>query len=492
MKAVFAIFVLVLAMLPIQAQASATNVDANDSGGPAAVRAAIDDAKGGDETAADGTYTGDGSGAFVATLLRAPGNNDFYFGGTVSPKVWLTSRDYSSLDFSAAIDAAPGAGGVWTFTIEYAPLPATQNPDDIRTWKVVSLGTISGENKSCNAGNIPVNIVAPACLRGHAAITGTSNTGKGGTVSLYLYDAKSDGPMHFQGTGGSTVSEGVFYAGNVFRTTNMDRAYWISSGEALRSCSGVVALPIAPGPGKTWHIQIAASRTALTGNQNAADLTYDLTEVATISGTQKSCSWTPVPFNVPAGGCVQLRGTCTGGASPVFSGAWYALDVSTSSTSPYNGGGPTYENAGSGAFDTNHQFGTGPWAISDRKPTNGNATLGQMYWIAPPSGLRQVAGAFTFESPIGGTGQFDIGLRISTAAPTSDQGCLDCNYIDTPALCSVRAGEKSCRFPLTSVDIPGNACFALMVKASGGTPSYNGQFNWPVCSVAKNERNEQN
>jgi hypothetical protein len=32
-----------------------------------------------------GITTADGSGAFVATLLRAAGNNNFYFGGTVSP-----------------------------------------------------------------------------------------------------------------------------------------------------------------------------------------------------------------------------------------------------------------------------------------------------------------------------------------------------------------------------------------------------------------------
>jgi hypothetical protein len=109
-----------------------------------------------------------------------------------------------------------------------------------------------------------------------------------------------------------------------------------------------------------------------------------------------------------------------------------------------------------------------------------------MYWLAPPAGLCQVAGAFTFESPIGGTGQYDMGLRISTAAPTSAQGCLDCDYIDTPSFCRVKAGEKSCRFPLTAVDIPGNAGFALLVKASGGTPSYEGQFNWQVCSIGKN------
>jgi hypothetical protein len=290
--------------------------------------------------------------------------------------------------------------------------------------------------------------------------------------------------MHFQGSGDQPANAGVFYAGNVFRATNMDRAYWISSGAAIRSCGGIVALPVAPGPGKTWHIQIAASLTALTPGQNAADLNYNLTEVGTISGTQKSCSWKPVPFYVPDGGCVQLRGTCTGGTLP--NGAWYGLDVSTSNTSPYNGGGPTYETAGSGAFDAGHQFGIGPWAISDAKPIDGNATLGQMYWLAPPTGLCSVAGAFTFESPIGGTGQYDIGLRISTVALTSAQGCLDCNYIDTPTLCSVKAGEKSCRFPLTPVDIPGNACFALMVKSSGGTPIYSGQFNWQVSSIAKN------
>jgi hypothetical protein len=259
---------------------------------------------------------GDGSGAFVATLLRAPGNNDFYFGGTVSPEVWVTSRSYSSLDFSAAIDSAPGAGGSWKFTLEYAPLLPTQNPDDITDWRVVDLGTISGANKSCRVTDVPVSITGPACVRGHAVITGTSNPGKGGTVSLYLYDHEADGPMHFQGSGGQPANAGVFYAGSAFRATNMDRAYWISSGAAIRSCGGVVALPVAPGPGKTWHIQIAASQTALTPGQNAADLSYNLIDVATISGTQKSCSWEPVPFYVPEGGCVQLRGTCTGGTLP--------------------------------------------------------------------------------------------------------------------------------------------------------------------------------
>ena len=425
-------------------------------------------------------------GAFVATLLRAPGNNDFYFGGTVSPKVWVTSRSYSMLDFSAAIDAAPGPGGSWAFTLEYAPLLPTQNPNDIRDWSVVSLCTISGTNKSCRAIGVPVSITSPACVRGHVVIAGTSNPGKGGTVSLYLYDSRSDGSMHFQGSGGSTVNAGVFYAGNVFRTTNMDRAYWINSGAPLQSCGGVVALPVAPGPGKTWHIQIAASRTALAPEQNAADLSYILTDVATIGGTQKSCSWTPAPIYVPEGGCVQLRGVCTGGVPIPFAGAWYGIDVSTSSTSPYNDGGLTYETAGSGAFDVRHQFGIGPWGISDAKPVDGNATMGQMYWLAPPAGLCGIAGAFTFEDPIGGTGQFDIGLRISTAAPTSIQGCLDCNYTDTPTLCSVKAGEKSCRFPLTSIDIPGNACFALMVKSSGGTPTYSGQFNWQVSAISKN------
>jgi hypothetical protein len=39
---------------------------------------------------------------------------------------------------------------------------------------------------------------------------------------------------------------------------------------------------------------------------------------------------------------------------------------------------------------------------------------------------------------------------------------------------------------LTAVDIPSNASFALLVKTSGGTPIYDGQFNWQVSGVAKN------
>jgi hypothetical protein len=93
------------------------------------------------------------------------------------------------------------------------------------------------------------------------------------------------------------------------------------------------------------------------------------------------------------------------------------LDCSTGNAAPYDGRGLAYENTGSGAFDANHVFGTGPWAISDRTPVADAAVLGRQYWIAPESGLRGCAGALTFESTTTGAGQFEIGLRRMLVAP---------------------------------------------------------------------------
>jgi hypothetical protein len=49
---------------------------------------------GGGGGGAGGGAPGGGAGALVATLLRAQGKNDFYFGGTVSPNVWPTAQTY--------------------------------------------------------------------------------------------------------------------------------------------------------------------------------------------------------------------------------------------------------------------------------------------------------------------------------------------------------------------------------------------------------------
>lgn len=417
------------------------------------------------------------SGAYVATLARigAP-ETDFLFAipGTFN---WVTSRNHYSLDFFAAIDIAPGGGNSWALSLEYATLSATQSCDDVSNWTSVPLCTLSGSNKSCVVRNKPVYIIGPACFHGRAVFTGTTRNLGAGTASLYF----RDGPIHFQGSGGASANAGVVYGGNVLRSPNQDRAYWISPGVALKNASGVVTVPRPPGAGKSWNIKIASSTNALTPGQNCASLTYTKSaNVCTISGSsQKQCNWSPVSLNVPASGCVQLEAACSGGNCATGTiNPHYGLDMGTSDTPPYDATEITYETAGSGAFDNEHSFGIGPWAISDLKPVNGNPTMGQQYWVAPATGLSACAGAFTFEQATSGTGQYDIGLTFSTTAPSGGQGCLDLTYTDSAALCSMRPGEKSCSFPLTPLAIPPGACFALNVKTSGGVPTNTGQFNW--------------
>jgi hypothetical protein len=407
----------------------------------------------------------------------------------------VTNHDYATCDFDANIDVAPGTGNSWTLSLEYATLSPTQHCDDIASWTSVPLCTISGANKGCpHLGNILVDIVGPACLRGHAIVGGTPPPRQGGTASLHCHDASGQSPTHFQGTGGGTTTTSL-YGGNQAQTSglNSDRNYWIVTAAPIESCGGVIAVPSAPGSGSTWHIQLAASTTALTAGQNCADLSYTTTsDLCTITGTtQKSCSWEPTAIMVPAGGCLQMRGTCTGGICTKFStGQNYGLDCSASGASPYNAGGATYSDAGSGAFDAGHIFGVGPWAISDKNSATGT-TLSQQFWIAPPTGLNACAGAFTFRDAITGTGQYDLGFTVSDTVPTNGQSCLDLSYTGTGALASMPVEAKSGLIPPTAIAIAGGKCFALNVSTSGGVPSAGSSpFNWQVYCVA-NARSTQ-
>lgn len=434
----------------------------------------------------------DGAGAFVATLLRAGSSNDFPFGGTISPFYWVTRSDFVSCDFAAAIDDAPGDGNRWTFTAEWAPLAAEKGCDAIPHWTEAPLCSIDGANRSCTAKGVPIAIRGPACLRGRAVIAPGDNRGRhagqgsGGTASFHCHDASGDGPSHFQGTGQTKLSGGMLHAGAVVRSPNHDRAHWINTGGPLARCSGVIALPAPPAGGETWRVRLAASTGPLAPGSNCLDLSYTTTaELCTIEGGERSCDFPPTAVAVPTGGCLQMRVACTGGAcEPRAVLPQYGLDCSSSAEGRFDGGGPRYESAGSGAFDAAHEFGTGPWGVGDANFAS--LQYGQAYWIAPPSGLARCGGGFTFQQAISGTGQVDVGLRVASGPLEPGQSCLDADYEDTGTLCSIAAGSKSCWFPLTAAPVPPGACFALHARSSGGTPvaGPDNNFSWQATCAA--------
>ena len=417
-------------------------------------------------------------GAFVQTLGALGGSSsNFTIGGTVGPN-WVMSSNYSAFDIFLSVDKDPGIGNFWKVSAEHATLFPTQVCADIKNWNSVNLCTITSSTRTCGLNNVPVNITGPACFRIRMAlVNGTRLKFGGGTLAIHF----SDGPIHFQGHGAASITNGTFYGGNVFRSTNIDRTYFISPGIPIKSVGGVMAIPTSPGAEKTWNVQFVYSNTSLNSGQNCADLNYNIIDVCTISGaTQKECHWSPVLIDAPAGSCFQVRGVCSGGAcAKINNKPDYTLDVYSDVPTA-----TTYETAGSGAFDLNHSFGIGPWAISDAKPREGVPFLGQMFWHAPGTGLNACAGAFTFENLTTGTGQYDIGLTSSTTVPLKNQGCLDLNYFDSISLCSLKPGDKSCSFNLTAFNITPNGCFALKVKTSGGTPSNKGQFNWQASCVS--------
>jgi hypothetical protein len=239
----------------------------------------------------------------------------------------------------------------------------------------------------------------------------------------------------------------------------------------------MIGVPTAPGAGSTWHIAVATSTTALATGQACSDLAYTTTgELCTITGSQKECDFPQAALSLPTGGCLQMRGTCTGGtcqpATPFNPN--YGLDCHTALSTT---DGPAYESAGSGAFDTGHEFDVGPWGISDANAAG--RRLSQQYWLAPPTGLARCGGVMVMQNTLGGTGRYDIGLTVSTAAPTAGQSCLDLTYVTTSALCSIQAGQKSCWFPPTATTIPGGACFALSASVGQGAPDAGtSPFNW--------------
>jgi len=347
-------------------------------------------------------------------------------------------------------------------TLEYATLPSNQACKDITSWSSVPLGSIAGATQKGIEGDATANIVAPACLRLHFVLSGARVMLGGGTAALYF----TDGPMHFDASNsGGTFTNNAYFIGNIGWPT-------ISPGVAVTAAAGVVGVPTPAGSGNTFHFKFAQSTTGLAAGQTCNDLTYTLSgDAATISGaTQRSASFTGFPISVPANGCLQIRVTCTGGTCAAQNDLYAGLDLTTASQAA------SYSDAGSGAFDANHRFGPCTWAISD---ANCALKFDQQYWLAPPTGLSALAGAFNFDSGVGGTGHFDVGVRYSATAPTSTEACQDLtNYTETGALCSLTNGSKGCSFPLTPISIPPNACFALNVTASGGNPTNTSSFNW--------------
>jgi len=460
---------------------------AADEAARAAAAAAVDAAhESGPATAADG------AGAFVATLLRAAGNDDFVFGGTVSPYVWVTRARITACDFSAAIDDPPQPEGRWSFRAEWAPLAPEQGCDAIERWNEAALCSIEGSGRSCTARGVPIDLRGPACLRGRAVIEPGENRGRhpgrgsGGTASFHCRDASGEGPSHFQGTGQTEPKEGVLHAGAVVRAADQDRAHWIHTGVPLARCSGVFVLPAPPADGERWQVHLAASAAPLEAGSSCDDLRHETTDVlCTIGPGQRSCDFAGASVAVPTGGCLQLRVRCSGGdCRPGAVQPQYGLDCSASPSGRLDGGGPRYDSAGSGAFDAAHSFGPGPWGIGDANAAS--LAFGQAYWIAPPSGLARCSGALTFQQPLAGSGRYEVGLRVATAPLAPGQGCLDVSYAERGPFCTIAAGAKSCWFPLRDAAVPPGACFALHVRASGGEPlaGLKNEFNWQASCTA--------
>lgn len=406
------------------------------------------------------------------------GCNDRTISGTVGG-VSTTSVDMvGALGVHISLGGNPGASGC-TFTLQYATLTANQCRSDVVSFTEVSLGTIDSTHQTLDT-TVSVSIIAPAVIQVH--VTGSSTlVTAGGSMTFWL---QGPGPMHFQATGGAPgAGTSPWYMGQVNSSQALrNRLFWINNtGKTLIRASGVVAVCAAPGSGQTWTATINYSTNAFTATTTCEDLTYATAAGASISGASaKLMHWsTPSVIAVPDKGCIQIILTCTGAgncASLTSGGVHGGLDVSenASMVSAFQ----AYESAGSGAFDSNHMFDVGTWAISDAE--NSFFALDQQYWRAPLGGLSAVSGSMIFADPTSGTGQYNFRIKYSDAAPTSTQGCLQASYSTTGTLATMSNGQGSATIPWTAVPIPSGACFAFDVTTSGGTPANASEWNWQL------------
>jgi len=420
------------------------------------------------------------NGSFATTFGQCDGIlTDVKFGTPVGSQDWITSQDITSIDFDFSCNTAPGSGAVMTITLEHAPLDDSTGCNDISSWTSVALGTVTGPSeKGFAVRNVAVDIPAPSCFHARMIWSGTRTQLGGGLAGFHTNGAFT----HYQGqANGAASSEHVCYIGNVVQCSNVsNRAYFIAPAP-VRLVGGVFSVRAAPGAGLSRTVQIGYS--SPTSGQDCFTATQTVTAVvASISGaTQKTVRWDPVDLGIPATArCFQMIETCSVAATCAdavdLDGA---LDIVM---------GPIefFGTAGSGAFDADHSFGVGPWAISDAN--RAAKTFDQQYWRAPVTGLSACAGGITLQTAVGGSGQYDVGLITSTTAPSTTQAITDLSFSSSATLCSIAAGSKSCFFSMTAFKVPASAGFALNVATSGGTPTSSGvPFNWGVvCSTAAN------
>lgn len=398
---------------------------------------------------------------------------------------WYFGRALQRCKGTFTVKTAPGAGNSWDISLSYflSSLPTTTNCAAAAGSAQDSgvLCSITGATeRSCSFDYYqlhPDGALAGACMQYVVTANGTPAATVGASWSLYCTDgATGDGVSHYhkaqdsgyalthylgEGSSGSATGTNAFYVAPL----------------AYQACSGGVQIsaPCDTSPGTDeWDIRWRKSTTPLGPTQDCGDLTYTTVDILSDIQPDYYHNWQPtMSFPIPQWGCFGIEmlenTTCAGTG---VSGEDWTLECTTSGSSPYNGGGPVFH----GGTPVNYisTFYAGP-------TTSGSSPL-NTYWISDKA-LSTCTGIMVLETQAAAASSWNLKARYSTTGLTGTQSCEALTYTTTSTLCTIGAGEKNCHFSDSSIPVPANGCWQLVVERTG-TASSGGQNYAVECRPA--------
>lgn len=432
-------------------------------------------------------FDGDSGGTFLGGT--GAGESATWYGGTAVSRTqttatafWTTDTAYTRCTGAIALGTPPALGKKWDFSLGvHAPGSAVSCASAVTNLTYTPLCEISDSNKSC-IFDVAVSIPAASCMQIKATAVNSPYNTSGLIYAMSCTDANGDANAVF-GSGGTTSAVAQRYLGHTDGLTTNPGTFWIARENYLTATGGV-RLNAAPGNAKSWALKLQYSTAALTDTQSCQDLIYittdDLCETPLSGASTLWCSFHDVPVNIPQGGCFRYTIVPAGGPNGTGGQQWN-LELSTSSESPYNGGGPIFW--GSRATNPGAVYGglIGELYASN-EPTG--------YWPVGNTPLSTCSGSVVLDTASASNAglSFPVTIRYATSALAASQSCGDASptVFETAPLCTITGSATSrgsCTFSGMSVPAAANGCLGITVAGPGGKPT--GSLWWSLaCAVA--------
>lgn len=406
-----------------------------------------------------GARTGSSGTSFTSTWYAAHGASTTQ---TATQNFWVNAGARARCMGFVSVATAPGAGNSWTINLLHHATGATTNcAGDIGNLASESLCTISGSNKSC-AFDSTFTLDAGSCLQIQAVAGGTPTGTTREEWSLRCVDSSGDGAAVV------SPSFTTSFSANSTLGVAIGSSSHIIAPANYRKCDGAVRLVTAPGSGN-WAVQLNYSTAALTGTQKCSDLSYSSVSAlcgGALTGTTLACSFSAASINVPAGGCMAI--ILTAGSSPTATGGeQWALECSTSTGSPYNGGGPLYW-----AQPLAASVLAGTQYIGSSTGSSSGSTAENPFFSTDQA-LTTCSGSILVDGANSGL-SFPFTLRYSTTPLDATGNCGGASYSEVTA-CTVTGGSSAgvCTFADVAMPAAAKSCFGFHTTgaSAAGTPT---------------------